>query len=285
MSNREIASLFWFLTLMVFAIYKNPRVIESLRSLCKILFSKKPLILFGFIAIYTAMLTLLLHFLGYWELSLLKGTILWIGSVGIVALFKVCDYKANSNFFKKLILSNIALIVVVQFICGEYTFPLWGEFLIVPFIAFLAMLGVVARNQKDNQVVSKAANFLLVVMGFLILINAVRGAYDDSENLIGMANLKSFTLPIIYSLAFMPLIYLFALYVTYENLATHLSIKFNSEITRKAMWAVLLKYRLSLKGLTEFKEKRWQDLYSCGSYNEIKDVINSVVFETEEGRK
>lgn len=138
------------------------------------------------------------------------------------------------------------------------------------------VMGVVAGNQKDTKSVSKAANSILGVLGILILLNAVRGAYDDSENLIGMTNLKSFTLPIIYSLAFMPLIYLFALYVTYENMAIHLSIKFNSEITRKAIWAVLLKYRLSLKGLTEFKEKRWQDIYSCGSYNEIKDVINSV---------
>ena len=33
MSNREIASLFWFFTLMVFVVYKSPAIVESLKSL------------------------------------------------------------------------------------------------------------------------------------------------------------------------------------------------------------------------------------------------------------
>ncbi|MFH1614294.1 MAG: hypothetical protein ABIG61_04315 [Planctomycetota bacterium] len=273
MNNREIASLFWFLALIAFVVRKNPAIINSFKSVIDILFSKKLLTLFGIIAIYMALATLLLKYLGYWEFSLLKGTVYWIASVGIVSIFKVCEQNQNKSFLKKFILSNIGFIVVIQFLCDEYTFPLWSELLIVPFMAVLAMMGVVAAYKDDTKAVSKVANFILGALGFAILLNAIRGAYHDSENLVSMVNLKSVILPLVYSLAFLPVIYLFAVYTTYENLSVHLSIKHNSEMVRKAMWVIFWKYRLSLKGLAKFQEERLHDLYGCGSYDEIEGVI------------
>ena len=82
--------------------------------------------------IYITILIWGLYYIGIWEMHQLKNTIIWTISVGTLSIYKINSIKKEPKFIKNLILDNLKLIAVVEFIVSFYSFSFLIEFLLVP---------------------------------------------------------------------------------------------------------------------------------------------------------
>jgi len=138
-NTREIAIGIWVTLFFVWAL-TQPSIRESLSKVLFILTKKVILIPLALMAGYIGFMVWGLNKLGLWEVSQLKNTILWSGSVAFVSLIRLNDIANNPDYFKTTLKDNLRLITILEFVVGFYTFPLWSELLLVPFSVVLGSM-------------------------------------------------------------------------------------------------------------------------------------------------
>ena len=91
------------------------------------------LLLYGYIPIF------LVKQLKFWKWIYLKDVCFWVIFVGIPFCLNVSAAKEKS-YFKNIILNNLKLVVVVEFIISSFTFNILIEFILQPILIFLILL-------------------------------------------------------------------------------------------------------------------------------------------------
>src|SRR5690554_6911185 len=86
-NNRELAIGFWLIVFIIFALFiKGVR--EKLQDIVKILLCKQIVLWFLSMAAYYLVLIFILAQIGFWDISLIKETVLWFIIVGISSSLK-----------------------------------------------------------------------------------------------------------------------------------------------------------------------------------------------------
>ena len=76
--------------------------------------------------VYVSIIVFVLHRVEFWHLSNLKDTIYWV--LGVAFIMLVNHDKANEDgFFKRILLSYITLVFVLEFLIQLYVFSIWVE--------------------------------------------------------------------------------------------------------------------------------------------------------------
>jgi len=75
--------------------------------------------------------TVFFYRIGFWQDALLGETIIWIFGVGFALLINA-GRTNEKDFFKKAILDNIKIVVIIEFLVNIYVFDLWAELILVP---------------------------------------------------------------------------------------------------------------------------------------------------------
>jgi len=219
LSNRELAIIFWTVVLIVFAATKKD-VRKSFLQLLKQFFNPKiivPLLLSS----TPVLLTLyIMERLNLWDSSSLKEIIIWAVGAGIVMFFNSTSIKTGKDLLKKSLKDSIKLIVIVEFIVNFYVFPIAIEFFLVPLITIIVLVQTVASYQKDKKYepTKKFLGALVALAGLALIIYAFNELVNQPKEFFTWQNLKLLLLPVILSVAYIPSIYLLALYSAYESL-------------------------------------------------------------------
>lgn len=103
--------------------------------------------------------------LGFWNLGLLKATVLWTLLSGIGLLAGTTDALNSRGWFWRALFSTIGATAVVEFIVNLRSFPLVVEFMLQPVIFFALVLPVVARD-PEHQPVRVVAGWTSALIGF-----------------------------------------------------------------------------------------------------------------------
>lgn len=154
-----------------------------------------------------------------WDFSLYKDFIYWFLTTGLLLFFGVSNLK-NYKDFTKIILTAISLTIILEFIVNFYNFPLIWELILIPSLTFMSVLSVFADLKKDDSNTKIVARFLknvLAIIGFGILFYNSYKLVVDYADFFTLSNLKSFLLPPIFTLLFLPIIYYTVLYIKYET--------------------------------------------------------------------
>lgn len=251
LSTREISILFW--STVIFSIFAYTAKKEFVKVL-KALFHYKIIIpIFGF-GIYCTLVIPILYKISFWNFHLLKDTLIWFFSAGLIIFFNT-NRIHKTDYFIKILKDNLKVIIFLEFVLNFYTFSLTTEFIIIPIITFIAIIYEYSKysmlKNPEHIKVNKFLKSLLSLFGIILLIFVAYRTINDYKNLLTFDNAKSLYLPSILMLLSFPFYYFLALAMIYEEFFLRINFMFNNEILRKELKKqILLKANFNLNKLT-----------------------------------
>lgn len=273
-SNREISILFW--TTIIFSIFVFISRNEFLNVLKAFFHYKIILSIFAFL-MYCMIVIFLLSKIDFWDFNLLKDSIVWFLTAGMIVLFNV--NKINSKkYFINILNDNLKVILFLEFVVNFYTFDIITELIIIPIITCITILyeysKYTMRKNTSHIKVNGALKNLLSIVGITILIYISYKTISDYQVLFTKSNVKSFYLPIILSVLTLPFYYFLAIYMIYEEFFIRLNFMFND---KKIVWQIkkniFLTAGFNINVLTGIKNR----FEKSGIYSQsIKSYIKSI---------
>ena len=225
-NNREIASAIWLLVFAIWAITKSG-VRAAFRNLIRSFLKWQILVPLLAMIVYIALMVWGLSATGFWDASAIKITVLWVFGSALIMLFLANEAQKREGFFRKAILNNLTLIAVLEFVSNVYTFSLWIELLLVPSLTLIVMLKTVAEFrvkvessyvESSYKVVDSLLGYVLAFIGLGLLSLTICQVINYPDRFLTIYNLRDFSLPVVLSILYLPFIYAWALFLTYDTL-------------------------------------------------------------------
>ena len=274
LNNREMAIILCLLIFLIWVLtFKDIR--SSIYSFLRILFQKLFIIALSAMSIYVGLILLLYFYLHLWDLTMVKETIYWFFGTALVLSFNVNNANDDEDYFKKILLNNVKFILILEFIISLYVFSFWFEMILIPSIIIFATMSAVAETQKKFALVKKVLDFILAVYGIGLAVFAIINITSGYSYLFTSINFVTFLLPPLLTIAFLPFIYFFALYISYESLFVRLDI-FIKEDKLLARFAKLKLFQLCflrLKKLQKIKKENFIDFLYVKEKEDVLDII------------
>ena len=251
LNNREIATAVW-LTIMFLWALSISGVQRSIRDLLKVFFNKKIIIPLIAMLLYIGLMVLALKKIGFWDVSAAKDTILWTLGSAFATYFSLNKAGQDNNYFKNVILDNIKFVLILEFVVNLYSFSLPVELIVIPVVSFIATSNAFAESKPEYKQVRKLLNFILGVFGLYLLSFTIREIVLDFQNFASLKNARDFFLPILFSLVFLPFVYVMALIMQYEMFFIRIDIaNKNSDVAKYVKGKVLAACHINLSKLNE----------------------------------
>jgi hypothetical protein len=275
-NTREIASGFWLLVLFAWVIYKKPEVWGNIADATKAFTHPKILASVFTIALYTSGAVWLLAALNLWTPSLLKDTVFWFGATALVLMFRFAPSPNTDTLFKDVLLETLTAVIVLEFLLNTYTFSLPVEFILVPFLTVLAGFIVVADSDETSAKAAGCLKALQALIGTAILAVALVRALTHLDALGTVQALRTFALPPLLSLLFLPCLYFVVLATKYDSIFSRLKCgpEKSSQLMRYARRRIPLVVRGSI-GMAQrlLSEHAW-DLQQATSEEDIDRLLD-----------
>jgi hypothetical protein len=151
---------------------------------------------------YATVTVLALRQLGYWERDMTRVALLWFIGFALVALFSTKN--VDTSYYRHLVLHNLGLAVVVEFVANLYTFPLPVELVLVPMAFLLAGTQAYAAIKPQFAAVRKVTASSLSVLGLLSLAYSISYVINNFEAVATAEKIKEFALPLVLTICFVP---------------------------------------------------------------------------------
>ena len=197
---------------------------------------------------------MVMNTMGIWEMNHLPITVLWAVFIAFVMLF---DFKKvnDSSYFKCALKDNLKALIILEFIVNLYVFDLWLELLFVPFAAIIGGMIAISETDKKYEITKKFLNFIMSLIGLIFIGYAGYKISTDFKQFATFENLESFYLPILYSITFIPFVYLFALYSGYETFFVRLGFFVDdTNVLRYAEKKTIFAFNLNLWELNKWSK-------------------------------
>lgn len=258
-STRERATTIWTLIFIIIFL-KKKETRESIRDIINILFSKS--IMFPFIIIM--MYSSLLLFIGF-KLDInsyinLKEVAIWLLFSGVPLCYSAALKTPNKDYYKEIINENIKFIILIEFIISTFTFSLITELIMIPFFMSLVILEAFTSREKEYEQINNIINYILGIVGTFILYKSFSLAMQNYRKLNFLESIVSIVIPIILSILYMPIVFLFGIWFNYDNLFFRVKTKLK------------FKFRVFKNNIKKDKRKKYN--YKV---EKIDDISNGVV--------
>lgn len=221
-NNRELGLAIWIF-IFVICIIANKNLYEPALDVVRIVFCCKFIVIYICMLLYSTIMVYFLFRLGFWDLSLLKKTIMWFFFTAIISAFRAIGKAKDFSYFKTVLKDYIKITILLEFLINTYTFSLIGELILIPVLFIITSFNTVLdkspefQNEKSEPV-KKLFWGINILLSLYIIINAFSMALTDLENLGTISNLKKMFLSPILSILFLGFIYAFALWASYEEI-------------------------------------------------------------------
>jgi len=206
--------------------------------------------------LYILLIVLLFVTIGSWDTSATKITILWLIGTAFIMLINTDKAASDKDYFRKTILKNLKLTLVLEFVINLYSFPLIIELIIIPTISFMVMISVFIGSKAKYKQMIVSLNYALGLFGITLLIFTFYKIANNPQDFATLHNLRNFLLPPTLTIAFLPFVYMVALFMTYRDVFIRIRIaNRNSELHRNAKWKIFQTYRLNLRRLNRLSKE------------------------------
>lgn len=240
-NNREIALFACILIAFCwFLINKKTRC--SIIGVIKALFEHKILIVTTLMFLYIGLITFILFKSKLWDYSFIKDTIYWAFGGAFIMFMNINDTQKKDSYFKRKVLENVRLIVILEYVNNLYVFNLITELVTIPIIIFTSLLKAYAEVNNVDVKVQKFINFILALYGLSVLAFSIYHVYIDIDNFITLDNLKHLLLPLVYTILYLPFLYVIGTYMEYELLFVRIDclLKGNDELIKTLKCRIFL---------------------------------------------
>jgi len=221
-NNREIATIIWLSILFIYMIL-NKKIRASIFDVIKSFCHWKILAPVFLMIMYICGIIVFLYQIGFWNTDLLKDSIIWACLTGLVMLMNSVSSKEN-NYFRKTIMDNLKVVIIIEFLVNAYTFSLIGELIFLPFITLVVMTQIVAKMDEQYAKVEKFLGWVQSYIGIILLIFILKNVVSNFSTFANLDTLREFLLAPILTFAVLPFIYVFAVVAAYELLFIRLDL-------------------------------------------------------------
>lgn len=273
LTSREWATVIWGLIFFVFAVYKRD-VRKIIFNAISVIFGKNLIVFWIVYFFYVACITWVFSFLSFWDNIFIKDILVWTMFSGIVCYVNAISREADEKYIKKILKNNFKLFIIIEFIVSTFTFNIFVELLIIPAITVLTMLFYFSENKIEFQSVYKLLNIILIVFGFWFIYETIKVGINEYKNLSAVNTLVSFTIPLVYLVLMLPLIYAVELYAKYQLLFVHISYKWKDIHTRRKHQLKILKIcKFSVRKLIIFQKDYFPKMYINITEDEFNNLL------------
>lgn len=254
LNNREIAAAIWLLIALVWALF-NGNIRHALLAVLKAFVTKKIIVPFALMVLYILAMILCFERFGFWNVSATKDTIIWATGSAFITFVNLNKVAQDERYFESAILDNVKFTVILEFIINLYVFSLIIELVLLPVISLLVVLNAVVESKPEYKRVKTLLNSVLGLLGLVVIVFTVREILIDMEGFVSIENLKSFFLPLLFTLTFLPFVYLVALYIQYESLFVRVNVaNKSSDLAKFAKWKIFTTCHVDLSKLTRLSK-------------------------------
>ena len=273
LNPRETALLVWAAILLAFVLTK-PDVRRSFASTVKVIAGS----VFLSVVIVTAVgysfgTVILLERVGYWENDFIRITVYWFVGVALVTAFST--RRADAHYFRRLLLSNIALAAIVEFIVNLHTFPLPIELVLVPLAFLFVGMQVVAENEPQYTAVKKVVGVCLGLLGLASLSVSLSYVASHLGKVVTSAYAKQLLLPLMLTVFFLPYVYVVRMFTAWQTLLhmTRAGIRGNERLYRFSRSAIIRACGVSLVRVQVFEEEFRGRLWGATEEADVSRVV------------
>jgi len=226
-SNREIALLIWITVGAILALLFKP-FRKFLSTSSNILFQKTFIIIYLLLFAYLTIVIIILNKVHLWDTTLIKDTVFWFITIGLLFVFEINKAK-EKGYFKKIFVAGFKWTILLEFISNLYSFSLLSELFLLPFLVFVTAIQAFPGTDNKNQQVTSFLSTFLGLMGLGILLYSGYKTFEGYNSIFTVSTLKSLLFPTIITTLFIPFIYFLALFSTYESFFVNLSCMSNKK--------------------------------------------------------
>ncbi|MGV7929182.1 MAG: hypothetical protein AB2L13_09785 [Spirochaetota bacterium] len=272
LNNRELAICVWVAFALIFAVFK-PDIRTSISKALKTLFSLKLITPFLLLAVYVTVCVSLLNIIGLWKTHQIKNTLIWFITVGSISFLKLNESLQDDAYFKKLILKNIKVLVILQFIFSFYVFSFVVEFIAIPIIFSLGGMQAIANSKEEFRPAAKALDTIFVLLSMLIILITLYKLVTRWDEFAQIKTLYDLFVPTALSVLIVPYLFILSLYMRYEgvfiNLKRHLGK--DTKVLRHAKRASVVRFLFKPRLL-----QRWSNNLHNEEIVDIEGVDKSI---------
>ena len=274
-NNRELATFLWLLFIVIVLLF-NKKIRASIFTLIKSFTQKYVLLVFSLMLLYVCFQVVFFYNIKLWDFTLVKDTIYWTLGVAFVLLIDVNDASKNQSYFKNVIQNNIKLVIIIEFIANIYTFNFITELFIIPIVSFLVIIAAFTKSRKEYLSVTKLANVIIGVFGFIIIMYFFINIISNFQNFWSLDNLRAFLLPILLVITFIPFLYIVAIYMKYELLFARIGLylKKDKDAMKYAKKQIFALCKFDLAKLNRFMKKNIFTIMRLNDKVGIDKIIN-----------
>jgi len=216
-STRELALILYFLLAFSYVIF-NKKYRKIIYNFSRTIFNVKLITPFIIIICYSILLVYIFSSLQFWKWLYIKDVIIWVLFAGVPMSYNAISEKIDNSYFKNLLIDNIKFTAIISFFTSTFTFNILIELLMQPVLLLFIILQTVTNKKEENANINKIISLIVSIIGFIILFNTIKNALNSYQNIIAFDLLIIFSIPIIMSFIFIPIIYGIAVYAKYELL-------------------------------------------------------------------
>lgn len=225
--------------------------------------------------LYVGLMIFTFYKVRLWDVLNINDTVIWFLGTGFILFVNIDDALKDKHYFKKVVLENLKFMLVLEVIVNLYTFGLWVEIIIMPLLFLIVFMQVLAEKKEEHLLARRIIDSILGAFGLSLIIFTVYNAFKDFAGFATIHNLRSILLPPALTLAFIPFLYLLALFTAYEELYVRLLnfLEANKVLTKYAMVGVFRMCFLDLGKLNRFSTNRVTDLVNLKDKEDISNMI------------
>lgn len=274
-TTRELATIIWVVVFIIWALFlKSTR--KAIFGLLKAFLHKQIVVAFSTMFLYVAFIVYLFSQIQLWDYSLLKDTIFWFFATAFVLFMNLNKANESEHYFRKIVINNLKLVLVLIFLINFYTFPLFIELILIPVLFFIIAMNIYAGMKKEYESIKKLTNFILSIWGIFLMVFVLLSAFSGYQDLLTVDNLRAFLLPLFLTFAFLPFLYGSAVFMAYESIFVRLNVSVGKRdrkllgITKRKIFNT---FGINLRKLNRFSKESIGKLWGLRSESELREII------------
>lgn len=275
MNPRQEAILFWMSVAFAFAMAMRD-IRDSLLDAAKTAMSPQLSIPALVSLVWNAAVIYGLYLSGFWSVSLWWDTAVFVVIGTTRLIFRMADTKDYSNwFFLKVAGASLGFSVIFGTFVDTYTFALWVELLLVPWLVALVGLITVAESSVQYSAVRRLLRFLVAVTVLAMVSRAVAGAVANYRGFLSLQTVRSLTLLFVLTAAYLP--YLFGLRIWMRYQLACVPLKLGEDKSLVVFWyaavRMVIRFRFNLSRLDRFRAGPGGDLRFATTRQAVDEVF------------
>jgi len=254
LNNRESAIIIYFIFFFLIFLIFFPSVRKSFWGILKTLFSGKILFILIMNVCLFAVLIFGMEYFKLWNNIFWKDAIIWF-LASFIMLFNANKALNDKNYYKKEFLKFLKWESIIIFVISLYSFSLVTELIFIPVFAFLIILQSYCSYKEENKQLKNILDILILFISLFVIYLSVKHLVINLKTYLVISNLYLFIFPIALTIFYLPFLYIFSLFMAYEEFFSSLKrfLKDNFKIKNKLR--ILFICGLKISNVQKFRKQ------------------------------